>query len=109
MKIYVIRQNKIHIIALGGIIMTGEMFGTVVGYLLGVLIAFCVAKILLKPIKFIIRIIINSILGVCFLALLNYFSPFLHIYIGINAVSALVLGVLGVPGLCLLMLLKIFF
>lgn len=84
-------------------------FGTVVGYLLGVLIIFVAAKIFFAPLKVILKFIINSIVGIGILLIINLLSPLLNIYIGINAVSALVVGILGVPGLCLLMLLQVFF
>lgn len=84
-------------------------FGTVVGYLLGVLIVFVAAKIFFVPLKKVLRIVLNSVLGALVLVIINLFSPVLNIYIGVNPVSALVLGLLGVPGLCLLMILQIFF
>lgn len=84
-------------------------FGTVVGYLLGILIIFVAAKIFFAPLKIILKFIINSIVGIGVMLIINLLSPVLNIYIGINAVSALVVGILGVPGLCLLMLLQVFF
>ena len=84
-------------------------FGTVVGYLLGILIIFVAAKIFFAPLKVILKFIINSIVGIGVMLIINLLSPVLNIYIGINAVSALVVGILGVPGLCLLMLLQVFF
>lgn len=84
-------------------------FGTVVGYLLGILIVFVAAKIFFVPLKKALRVVLNSVIGVVVLVIINLFSPFLHIYIGVNPVSALLLGLLGVPGLCLLMILQIIF
>jgi inhibitor of the pro-sigma K processing machinery len=93
-----------------GVFFMGSItFGTVVGYLLGVLIVFVAAKIFFVPLKKVLRIVLNSALGALVLVIINLFGPFLHIYIGVNPVSALVLGLLGVPGLCLLMILQIFF
>ncbi len=89
--------------------MGGISFGTVVGYSLGVLIVFVAAKIFFVPLKKVLKIVANSLLGAVVLMVVNIFSPVLNIYIGVNPVSALVLGLLGVPGLCLLMLLQIFF
>ena len=89
--------------------MGGISFGTVVGYSLGVLIVFVAAKIFFVPLKKVLKIVANSLLGAVVLMVVNIFSPVLNIYIGVNPVSALVLGLLGVPGLCLLMILQIFF
>ncbi len=84
-------------------------FSVAVGYLLGILLIFVVAKIFFTPLKIILKLILNSVLGVLFLVVINLFSAFTGIYIGINAVTAVALGVLGIPGACLILLLQIFF
>ncbi len=89
--------------------MTSSLAATIVGYILGGLIVFCVAKILFAPLKVVLKLILNSAIGAVVLICINLLEPFLHIHIAINAVTALVLGILGMPGLCLLMLLKIIF
>ncbi len=89
--------------------MTPSVIATVVGYILGALIVFCIAKILFVPLKTVLRLMLNSVIGALVLIAINLLEPFLHIHIAVNAITALALGILGVPGLCLLMLLKIFF
>lgn len=89
--------------------MTSSLVATIVGYILGALIVFCIAKILFAPLKVVLRLMLNSIFGAIVIICINLLEPFLHIHIAVNAVTALVLGILGVPGLCLLMLLKIVF
>ncbi len=84
-------------------------FSAVVGYILGLLILFVVTKIFFKPIKFIVKILANSVLGGVLLYILNLMHPILGIYIGINPVTALVTGLLGIPGICLLLILQIIF
>ena len=84
-------------------------FPTVIGYILGLLILFVVTKIFFKPIRIVVKLMANSILGAFALWLLSLLSPFLHIYIGINPITALVTGLLGLPGICLLLLLQIIF
>jgi len=84
-------------------------FSAVVGYILGLLILFVVTKIFFKPIKFIVKILANSVLGGVLLYLLNLMHPIFGIYIGINPVTALVTGLLGIPGICLLLILQIIF
>ena len=83
--------------------------GTAVGYALGILIICISARIFLVPIKMLLRLILNSALAVAVLFLINLAGPLINVYIGINPVSALVVGLLGIPGLCVLMLLQIFF
>ena len=84
-------------------------FASAVGYVLGLLILFVVTKIFFKPIKFTVRLIANSIIGALVLYLINLLRPVLGIYIGINPVTALITGLLGLPGVCLILVLQIIF
>lgn len=87
--------------------MEALQFSTVIGYILGLLVLFVVTRILLKPFKIFVRLLANSVVGILLILLLNAL-PF-GIYIGVNPITALVTGILGVPGVCLLLLLQIFF
>ena len=84
-------------------------FASVVGYLLGLLMLFVVARIFFTPIKIILHLLFNSALGMCFLWLLNLCTPLTGIYIGVNPITSVVVGALGIPGMCLLLVLQIFF
>ncbi len=84
-------------------------FPSVVGYILGLLILFVVARIFMRPVAFILRLIMSSILGGVILCLINLAHPVFHLYIGINPVTSLVTGLFGIPGICLLLLLQIIF
>lgn len=84
-------------------------FETVVGYILGILIAFVVAKIFLKPFKCIFKILINSIIAFFVILLINKFYPYTSVFIGANPITSIVLGVLGIPGLCVILVLQILF
>ena len=83
--------------------------GTAVGYVLGVLILCISARIFFVPLKIILRLILNSALAIGLLFVINLASPLINVYIGVNPVSALIVGILGIPGLCALLLLQIFF
>ena len=48
----------------------------------------------------------NTLLGFAALALLNLTEPVTGIALGVNALNALVIGILGVPGLGLLLLVQ---
>ena len=53
-----------------------------------------------------LRVLINSALGFCALWLLNLTTAVTGMSLGLNLFNALTIGVLGVPGLGLLLLLK---
>ena len=59
-------------------------------------------RLLRQPLKLALRVLINSALGFCALWLLNLTTA----VTGMNLFNALTIGVLGVPGLGLLLLLK---
>lgn len=64
-------------------------------------------KILISPIKKILKILVNSILGGIFLCIINYFGNlFWGFQIGINIWTSLFVGILGIPGAVLLILVK---
>ncbi len=87
--------------------MEALQFSTIVGYILGLLVLFVVTRILLKPLRVFVRLLANSVIGILLMMLINAL-PF-GIYLGINPITALVTGLLGVPGVCLLLVLQIFF
>lgn len=84
-------------------------FSAVVGYLLGIMIVLIVARIFLKPIKFLLKILLNSVFGAGLLYIINLIGSFVGIHIGLNAVTAVAVGLLGIPAVILLLILQIFY
>ena len=66
-----------------------------------------IGKIFIIPIKIIIKLIINSILGAILIYLINLIGVAWKIHIGINFITAAIVGILGIPGVILLTLLSI--
>lgn len=60
----------------------------------------------MKAGKIIKKILINTILGAVLLAVINFAGIYFNFNIALNIYSALIIGVLGVPGLILLIVLK---
>ncbi len=65
-------------------------------------ILYIVAQVFLKPIKLLWKLIFNSAIGLILLLVVNYFGAFLSFKIGINIITVLIAGFLGIPGLLLL-------
>lgn len=55
-----------------------------------------------KPIKFIVKMLVNTLVGFLILFLLNL----LGLDIELNFINALITGVLGIPGVIILLILK---
>lgn len=66
-------------------------------------------KILAAPIKLAFKLLINAGFGFIILFVVNFFGGFVDFSLGISFINALVAGILGVPGVILLIVLKIFF
>ena len=67
-----------------------------------------IGKIFIVPIKIILKLILNSILGVILLYVINIIGTIWGLHIGINLITALIVGILGIPGAILLLILTIF-
>ncbi len=77
-----------------------------IAYALGLVIIFILCRIFAKPLRWIIKLILNGIIGGLILAAVNFVGGFAGVSIIINPVSALLAGLLGVPGVILVVLLQ---
>ena len=67
----------------------------------------CAALLLLRrPVALLLRLLLRSGVGLAVLALLSQVGHLMSISLGVNLVNALVLGLLGAPGLGLLMMMQ---
>lgn len=87
-----------------GIIMTDILTIVFIG-----LCIFAFVKILSAPIKGILKFILNMITGFLLLLAAEFICGFFNFSIGINYLNCLIAGVLGIPGVILLVLVKILF
>ncbi|MDF2505020.1 pro-sigmaK processing inhibitor BofA family protein [Clostridium sp.] len=79
-----------------------------VGYFLIAIIGlFVVVRLLAWPLKILIRLIINAVLGTVLLFIVNLVGIYFGFGgIGINLVTALIAGFFGVPGVIFLLIFK---
>ena len=73
------------------------------------LCVFAFIKILAAPIKGILKFILNMATGFLLLLAAEFILGFFNFSIGINFINCLTAGILGIPGVILLVLLKILF
>lgn len=85
----------------------GEI-NVVVAYIFGILLLYIMGRMFLMPIKLIFRLIYNGLIGGVMLWLLNFAGAYIGFNIPINPITALVAGFLGLPGVILLILFKVF-
>lgn len=75
-------------------------------YIFGIIMLFLVAKLLLIPIKIVWKLALNAIVGGITLLLINFIGGFFGLYIPINIITALITGILGVPGVVMILILQ---
>ena len=75
----------------------------------GLFLLWAVIKLFSKPIRLLVKLACNTAIGYIALVLLNLIGGKVGITLGLSWVNAVVIGVLGYPGLVLLLLLKYFF
>ena len=78
---------------------------TIIICILGALIL-TIFTILKTPFKMIFKLVLNTVIGFIMLFLINYVGAFVGISIGVNWLNAVIVGVLGVPGVALILLLQ---
>lgn len=71
-----------------------------------IILALVVFTILRKPLKIILKLALNTLIGFLALFALNYLGGFIGVTIAINWINAVIVGVLGVPGVALILLLR---
>lgn len=69
---------------------------------------YVLGMLLVLPIKLIVRLVVNGIIGAVALIIFNFFGTYIGVTIGVNPITALVAGFLGVPGVLLMIFIKIF-
>lgn len=72
----------------------------------GVLALVALVRFFLSPLKTLTKLLVNTALGFGGLLLLRWLGGYIGVTLGVNLFNALVVGILGLPGLGLLLMLK---
>lgn len=81
---------------------------TILPYIIGIVLLYFLGKFLVLPIKSILKLIGNSILGAILIYIINLIGAMFNFHIGLNLFTIFFVAILGVPGAILLTLIKIF-
>ena len=82
-------------------------FNTVITFIACIIILFILGKIFVWPFKSILKLIFNSILGGILIYIINVIGMNFNFHIGLNLLTSVLVGLLGIPGAVLLIILKI--
>ena len=87
----------------GGIRM-GMQIGVLLTYAGAIILIFLIGKIFLWPIKLVLKLVLNSVIGGAAILMINVLAVGFGIFIPLNILNALIVGVLGRPGAVLLLI-----
>lgn len=85
----------------------GIDFTVILFFALGLVLLYFTGWLLLAPLKFILKLIVSGILGGILLFVINLVGGIFSVTIAINPLSAIIAGYFGVPGIVLLLVLKL--
>jgi inhibitor of the pro-sigma K processing machinery len=80
---------------------------SIIVYLACLIVIILIGKIFYIPLKHIIKLIINSLLGGVLIYIVNIIGASFNFHIGLNVGTAIFTGILGVPGVIVLILVKL--
>ena len=63
-------------------------------------------RLLKKPIKWAFKLLLHAVFGFVFLGIFNFVGAWVNLSLAVNWLSAVIAGVLGVPGVILLLVFK---
>ena len=72
----------------------------------GIILLIAIVRVFIAPIRVILKLCFNTLLGFAGLICLDLFGAYIGITLGVNLINAVVVGILGLPGLALLLLLR---
>lgn len=78
--------------------------GILLAYAFGIFTLYVVGYMFLVPIKMLMRLVGNSILGAIFILLVNWGGAQFDLHIPLNFFTAVIVGLLGVPGAIMLVI-----
>lgn len=82
-------------------------FGTIGAYLIGLLLLYVVGMILVIPIRILMKLLINGLIGGVVLFIFNLIGGIFNLSITLNPLNAIIVGFLGIPGVVLILILQI--
>ena len=80
----------------------------ILSFIAGIAIIIIFGKFFAFPLKKIAKLIGNSLIGALIIFFINLVGISFNFHIGFSIINSVIVGILGIPGACLLILLKVF-
>ena len=82
-------------------------FNNIITYIACIFFLFIFGKIFIIPIKIILKLVINSLLGGLTIFIINLIGSFFNFHIGLNLITSIFVGILGIPGAIVIIIIKL--
>ncbi len=76
-------------------------------YIGAILLLFIFGRIFLWPLKIILKLVLNSVIGAAAIMLVNLVGSAIGLMIPLNIINACIVGILGLPGAIMLIILTL--
>lgn len=83
-------------------------FNNMIAYVACIFFLFIFGKVFIVPIKTILKLVINSILGGVLIFVINLIGNTFGFHIGLNLFTSIFIGLLGIPGAIVIVIIKMF-
>lgn len=83
------------------------MDSNIITYLACICFIFIVGKIFIVPIKKVLKLLLNSIFGGIIIYIVNIIGANFNFHIGLNIINSIIIGLLGLPGVVCLIIIKL--
>lgn len=80
---------------------------TIISYIACICFLFIFGKVFILPIRTMLKLLVNSILGAIIIFIINWIGVIFNFHIGLNIITSIVVGILGIPGTILLVILNL--
>lgn len=78
-----------------------------IAYIACIFFLFIFGKVFIVPIKTILKLVLNSILGGVVIFLINFIGAYFNFHIGLNFMTSIFVGLLGIPGAIAIVIIKL--
>lgn len=82
-------------------------FNSIIAYIACIFFLFIFGKVFIVPIKTILKLVLNSVLGGLVIFLINFIGSFFNFHIGLNLITSIFVGILGIPGAIVIVVIKL--
>lgn len=83
----------------------GVSYQIVIAYIVGLAALYLVGWLLLVPLRFLSKLLVNALIGGVLLVLVSMVGVYVNLAVNVNVVTAMLAGFLGVPGVALVVVL----